>query len=461
MLAPLTLLVGENSTGKTSFLAMIRALWDVAFVERVPDFREQPYDLGTFSEIIHSFDDGHIDSDLFDASFEILEPESDDPPFSFSVQFSDWEGFPFPTVRRAAQGDTWFQVDSQTDRDIVRLGAGQHTWTPQDPIETLHFDGERLIPMGMLNSIVGGQLRRHDHRPPKSGALNDGLIGTPSEDVLTEVVQRVDELLSFQSSGWRGNLRGNIASAPFAGAPIRSQPKRTYDPTRPIRDPEGEYIPHYLAGLSRREPAHWIELKKNLEDFGQQSGLFDEVSIESLGNTAAGPFQLKIGKTKKQFNRRHRNIIDMGYGVSQALPIITELLRPDTPAMFLLQQPEVHLHPSAQAALGTLFCSVARPSQTGRWLARPDGRRVKIGGPSGRQLIVETHSDYILDRVRMDIRDKKTALTPREVSILYFEAGESGVKIHSLSLDQDGNVQDAPAGYGRFFLEETRRSIGL
>ena len=41
-LAPLTLLVGENSTGKTSFMAMIRALWDVCYRDRYPDFKESP-----------------------------------------------------------------------------------------------------------------------------------------------------------------------------------------------------------------------------------------------------------------------------------------------------------------------------------------------------------------------------------------------------------------------------------
>ena len=45
-LAPLTLLVGENSTGKTSFLALIRALWDMAYDSRTLDFREEPWDLG-------------------------------------------------------------------------------------------------------------------------------------------------------------------------------------------------------------------------------------------------------------------------------------------------------------------------------------------------------------------------------------------------------------------------------
>lgn len=50
-LAPLTLLVGENSTGKTSFVAMIRALWDVAYGRRAPNFKEEPYDLGSFDEL--------------------------------------------------------------------------------------------------------------------------------------------------------------------------------------------------------------------------------------------------------------------------------------------------------------------------------------------------------------------------------------------------------------------------
>ena len=52
-LAPLTLLVGENSTGKTSFMALIRALVDIAVGWQVPDFKEDPYDLGSFDEIAH------------------------------------------------------------------------------------------------------------------------------------------------------------------------------------------------------------------------------------------------------------------------------------------------------------------------------------------------------------------------------------------------------------------------
>ena len=193
--------------------------------------------------------------------------------------------------------------------------------------------------------------------------------------------------------------------------------------------------------MSRRDPGAWKKLKERLERFGTDSGLFDEISIESFGRTGdAAPFQIQIRKFGRELKGNRRNLIDVGYGVSQALPIITELLRPDAPSMFLLQQPEVHLHPSAQAALGSLFCSIAGQE---------------------RQLVVETHSDYIIDRVRMDVRDNKTNLKPEDVSILYFERGELDVNIHSIRLDDDGNVLDAPDSYGRFFMEETRRSIGL
>jgi len=135
-----------------------------------------------------------------------------------------------------------------------------------------------------------------------------------------------------------------------------------------------------------------------------------------------------------------RNLIDVGYGVSQAIPVLTELLREDCSPILLLQQPEVHLHPSAQAALGSLFCNLAGPK---------------------RQLVVETHSDHLLDRVRMEIRDGAGTLGPDDVSVLFFERGELDVQIHSLRIDKDGNVLGAPDTYRSFFLEETTRSLGL
>ena len=210
------------------------------------------------------------------------------------------------------------------------------------------------------------------------------------------------------------------------------------------RDAGGDYVPSYLASLYRRNPDEWQLLKQRLEDFGGKSELFDEIQVRSFGRSDGDPFQIQVRKHSGLKSRRRkgpwRNLIDVGYGVSQALPVLTELLRPDGPTMFLLQQPEVHLHPQAQAALGTLFCQVAS---------------------GGKQIIIETHSDYIIDRVRMDVRDGKTGLRPEDVSILYFEPGDLAVKIHCIRIDEAGNVRDAPEGYRQFFTDEMMRSIGL
>ena len=80
------------------------------------------------------------------------------------------------------------------------------------------------------------------------------------------------------------------------------------------------------------------------------------------------------------------------------------------------------------------------------------------GGP---QLVIETHSDHLLDRVRMDVRDRRTPLRPDDVSVLYFEPADLDVRIHSLEIDAQGNVLHAPDSYRRFFLSETQRSLGL
>ncbi len=196
----------------------------------------------------------------------------------------------------------------------------------------------------------------------------------------------------------------------------------------------------YLSTAFFEDTRKWKALREALERFGRESGLYDEIAVKPLGKRGSEPFQMHVRKFGRQAKGPLRNLVDVGYGVSQALPVITELFRDDQTPMFLLQQPEVHLHPSAQAALGTLFCQIAD------W---------------GRQLIVETHSDHLLDRVRMDVRDRTGKLRPKDVSILFFERDHLDVQIHSLQLDTEGNVLGAPPSYRRFFMEESRRSLRL
>ena len=396
-LAPLTLLVGPNGTGKTSFLALVRALWDVAFREIAPNFREPPYDLGAFPDIVHRHSDRAPDQEAggggdtaevcFTAGFRFTPPAAvHDGAIAFEADFANRHTAPYPIIRRIAGADA-----------AIELRAREYDDT--DPAY-----------LSVVGELDGWET---DLSPDDAGR------------------KKLRAIMHYQR---------RMMARPFAGAPLQSRPQRTYDPVRPAPDPEGGHIPSYLANLSRRDPEGWQYLKGDLECFGRAAGLFDEIAVKSFGKADGDPFRLQIRKHGKRRKGPWRNLIDAGYGVSQALPVITELLRRDAPDMFLLQQPEIHLHPQAEAALGTLFATAAA---------------------QGRQIIAETHSDYIIDRVRMDVRDGVTALQPDDVSILYFEPDDSSVKIHSIRLDKMGNILDAPSGYRQFFADELTRSIGL
>ena len=226
----------------------------------------------------------------------------------------------------------------------------------------------------------------------------------------------------------------------FAGAPVRSKPLRTYEPSRTISDPQGDNIPMYLADAFFEREKEWTDLKDRLEDFGKAAGLFDEIAIRPWGESSSEPFRVQVRKFGKRREGSWRNLTDVGYGVSQVLPVVIELLRETRVETFLLQQPEVHLHPSAQAALGSLFCQVVS---------------------AGCQLVVETHSDHLMDRIRLDVRDGISTLKPEDISILFFERKGQDVHIHSLRIDGEGNILGAPEGYRRFFMDETRRELRL
>ena len=190
-----------------------------------------------------------------------------------------------------------------------------------------------------------------------------------------------------------------------------------------------------LAKLFFQDKDEWKSLKETLDRFGKESGLFTGVHIKALGRYESDPFQIRVVIKGPQ-----ANLVDVGYGVSQALPILVEALRSDPDSVHLMQQPEVHMHPRAQAALGSFLADLAANQR--------------------KQFIVETHSDYLVDRVRMDIRDGKS-IKPEDVVLLYFERQGSEIAIHPITIDTDGNLEGEPDTYRKFFLNEEGRLLGL
>lgn len=433
-LAQLTLLVGENSTGKTSFLALLRSLQQLAYYAHVPTFKDPPYDLGNFDEIAYNPRGAVKKAHGFEAgfraqSYRTLTGELIEQPHRFHARFGRSGAFALPTLRRLSFGNA--SVESSRRNTNAKLEHVTMT-TPRGKWSTLNVyppehGGDRDAFLFATQIVLG----RHDAGTTAGEPLgltpinNSPDLSDGDKDLLRQITQ-----LGM----------GTMIPAAFAGAPMRSQPRRTYDPAPPTPDTEGSYVPLYLNDLRVRDHEAWKELRSQLQEFGDKAQLFDDLSLESFGDSSSNPFQLQVRTPNTTGVSPYRNILDVGYGVSQVLPVATELLRSGRSDLYLLQQPEVHLHPSAQAALGTLLCQVAA---------------------AGRQLIVETHSDHLIDRVRMDVRDGTTNLKPEDVSLLYFERTGLDVCIHPIRFDKLGNVLDAPPGYRQFFLEEVNRSLGL
>ena len=406
---PLTLLVGENSTGKTSFLAAMRAAHD----RTEPNFNEEPFRLGSYEQI---------------ANNRGRPAES----FTLGLQFElETSGLP---QNRAGQHEvrvesSFISRDEQPSISEFRASAGVYrlgmTGLQDKGPELSYRVGDRVILDGNIPEEFWAG------RGARRGSLDAILARMLYSAQQAETTIAPEEAESFSVlTFWALN---EPFGRPYAFAPIRTSPRRTYDPAAEPRRPEGSHIPITLAAWLAGEDKLYSE---DLNDFGSASGLYASLGIRRLGKRGSDPFQIEV---KHAQGGTARNLIDVGYGVSQAIPIIADCVSASPAETLLIQQPEVHLHPRAQAAMGSFFAQLAA--------RRHD------------PVVVETHSDYLVDRVRMDVRDEK--IKPSDVMILYFEQGRGGVDIHPIELDAAGRVVDVPEGYRSFFLEEDRRFFGV
>jgi hypothetical protein len=210
-------------------------------------------------------------------------------------------------------------------------------------------------------------------------------------------------------------------------APIRTKPKRTYDAPQTEFSPEGEHTPYELGKYLGAKSQIAKEFKAYLEQAGKESGLFNSIGIKYFGNNPESPFemQVKIGNTPLRLDC-------VGYGVSQALPVLVEIFVRGIETAFSIQQPEVHLHPRAQANFGDLIAEISRKEN-------------KI-------FFIETHSDFTIDRFRLNIR-KNGAI---ESQLLFFERKQGGNSITPIKISRSGDLpHNQPDAYREFFFNES------
>jgi predicted ATPase len=155
--------------------------------------------------------------------------------------------------------------------------------------------------------------------------------------------------------------------------------------------------------------------------------LADGLAVRSLGNSAR--YELLI-----ENNGEQSNLKDVGVGVSQVLPVIVAALFAEPGHIVIVEEPESHLHPLAQSELANLFAAVSKQR--------------------GVQFIVETHSEHLFRRMQ-------TLIAKREISkgncAMYFVARENQMAIlRPLQIDEFGTVMNWPSGFFGDAIGEAR-----
>lgn len=126
------------------------------------------------------------------------------------------------------------------------------------------------------------------------------------------------------------------------------------------------------------------------------------------------------------------NLSDVGFGVSQILPVVVAVNESKNHGTLLVNQPEVHLHPSAQALLANYFLKESE----------------------SKNFIIETHSEYLINRFRLLVAEGK--LQKDDISIVYIDSDSitGDAKVHVISVDKYGAIVGAPESFfDTYFLD--------
>ncbi|MCY3768608.1 MAG: DUF3696 domain-containing protein [Gammaproteobacteria bacterium] len=213
--------------------------------------------------------------------------------------------------------------------------------------------------------------------------------------------------------------------------PLREYPRREYHWAGSSPDDVGQRgertVDAILAATRDREMrslGHRKRKKKFQEMIAywlRELGLINEFRLEEIAN-GTNLYQTIV---KTSGSSTSTALTDVGFGVSQVLPVLVLLYYVPEGSTILLEQPEIHLHPAVQSGLADVMLNVAK------------ARKV--------QIIVESHSEHILRRLQRRVAEEITP--PEDVALYFVSASGDKAKASNLSLNQWGEIENWPVNF--------------
>jgi predicted ATPase len=412
--APLTVVVGRNSSGKSSLiqsLLLLKQTIESPAYGNTINFKGPYYEAGGYKEVVHHHNTAQSMTIEFGFRFLPITPAdaylhllkgspSDDPSCEIGVvrlKISPIESYSaqIKEIEIHVEGGPDFSLDYVQPPDKT---PGK--WLIKSP-QTPRFVGvSGLSPFGssMFPTIwAERQVQNQESHVPESG---DAFVGNL----------------------FLGNLDVILRNIRLMG-PFRDRPKRRYEFSG------GDFSDLGLAGENTID-ALIADTKNNKNTHSAIVKWLKEAKLATgfslVPSTDPGSYQVqfKIGPTEANF-------ADVGFGLSQVLPVLVQGLRTPKHAMFICQQPELHLHPDGAVALADFFVSLVNQDK---------------------QVFVETHSEHLLLGIRRILAEEKNKekplITKDQVSLLYVDDSKPGEStVRPLELDEDMNVVNWPEGF--------------
>ncbi|OCA02826.1 AAA family ATPase [Akkermansia glycaniphila] len=416
-LAPISLIFGANSSGKSSigqFLMMLKQTAESQDRKAIfyPGGKNSVVQLGSFREMVYQ---RNLENEIvFEYEWETFE----------KLKFRDTvsqTNFVADTI------DFTAKVKCDKDSDILKIEELNYHIKKGD---------ESVLKVGMSPSAKKqGQYEVYSEQ--YSLIRNPGRVWYPSPPV--RFYGFPDEVVNYyKNSGFVQDLnlaQEKLFKSIFYLGPLRIKTERLY--TWGGITPEsvgysGELtIAALLASKNKQISLGYKKFNKPFEQIIAASlksmGLIDNVRVKKIAENRQ-EYEVNV-QTKG--SKDWVDLPDVGFGISQVLPVLVQCFYAPPGSIIIMEQPEIHLHPSAQSALADVMIDVIN--------SRENGTDRNI------QLIIETHSEHFLRRLQRRIAENE--IPQEKVSAYFANIDKIPPTLDPLKIDIFGNIQNWPENF--------------